>query len=126
MRNQPIPACEGSAGIRHSYAGDDFSVEAGHSAKAKPDLPERRDWSSDPWALHRAARLQERNAHGPCNGKLNPEEEGCTGRFCWLIYFACLLCSPCKEVSGEMGWTQRMHTVGNSIGDDAEQELGWL
>ncbi|XP_064903634.1 ran-binding protein 3-like isoform X5 [Columba livia] len=80
MRNQPIPACEGSAGIRHSYAGDDFSVEAGHSAKAKPDLPERRDWSSDPWALHRAARLQERNAHGPCNGKLNPEEEGCTER----------------------------------------------
>ncbi|PKK19904.1 RAN binding protein 3-like [Columba livia] len=55
-------------------------LQAGHSAKAKPDLPERRDWSSDPWALHRAARLQERNAHGPCNGKLNPEEEGCTER----------------------------------------------
>ncbi|XP_065716869.1 ran-binding protein 3-like isoform X3 [Patagioenas fasciata] len=83
MRNQPIPACEGNVlytGIRHSYAGDDFSVKAGHSAKAKPDLPERRNWPSDPWALHRAARLQEQNAHRPCNGKLNPKEECCTER----------------------------------------------
>lgn len=87
MRNQPIPACKGNVlctGIRRSCAGYDFTVRSGHSAKAKPDLPKRRGWPSDPWALHQAARLQAQTARRPCpsscSGKLNPKEECCTER----------------------------------------------
>lgn len=108
MRNQPIPACKGGVlytGIRRSCAGYDFSVRSGHSAKAKPDLPKRRNWPGDPWALHQATRLQEQTTCRPCpsscSGKLNPKKECCTGRFCWLMSFACLLCSPRKEAPGE-------------------------
>ncbi|KAM9262360.1 LOW QUALITY PROTEIN: ran-binding protein 3-like [Morus bassanus] len=87
MRNQPVPACKGDVlytRIRHSCAGSDFSDRSRHGAKAKPDVPERRDWPSDPWALHQAARLQEQMARRPCpgscSGKLNPKEECCTER----------------------------------------------
>ncbi|XP_075383473.1 ran-binding protein 3-like isoform X2 [Mycteria americana] len=87
MRNQPSPARKGNVlytGIQHSCAGYDFSVRSGHDARAKPDLPRRRDWPSDPWALHQAARLQEQTARRPCPGscssKLNPKEECCTER----------------------------------------------
>ncbi|KAM6226555.1 ran-binding protein 3-like isoform 2-T2 [Spheniscus humboldti] len=87
MTNQPIPACKGGVlytGIRRSCAGYDFSVRSGHSAKAKPDLPKRRDWPGDPWALHQATRLQEQTTCRPCpsscSGKLNPEKECCTER----------------------------------------------
>ncbi|XP_072716536.1 ran-binding protein 3-like [Ciconia boyciana] len=87
MRNQPSPARKGNVlytGIQHSCAGYDVSVSSGHGAKAKPDLPRRRDWPSDPWALHQAARLQEQTTRRPCpgscSGKLNPKEECCTER----------------------------------------------
>ncbi|XP_059689600.1 ran-binding protein 3-like [Gavia stellata] len=87
MRNQPIPACKGNVlytGIQCSCAGCDFSVRSRHGARAKPDLPRRRDWPSDPWALHQAARLQEQTTRSPCpgscSGKLNPKEECCTDR----------------------------------------------
>ncbi|KAM6109758.1 ran-binding protein 3-like [Phoenicopterus ruber ruber] len=87
MRNQPIPACKGHVlytGIRRSCAGYDFSVRSKHDAKAKRDLPKRRDCPGDPWALHQAARLQEqtpcRPCPGSCSGKLNPKEECCTER----------------------------------------------
>ncbi|KAM7077135.1 ran-binding protein 3-like isoform 2-T2 [Ciconia maguari] len=87
MRNQPSPARKGNVlytGIQHSSAGYDVSVRSGHGAKAKPDLPRRRDWPSDPWALHQAARLQEQTTRRPCpgscSGKLNPKEECCTER----------------------------------------------
>ncbi|XP_075596658.1 ran-binding protein 3-like [Balearica regulorum gibbericeps] len=87
MRNQPIPGCKGNVvytGKRRSCAGYDISVRPRHSAKAKPDLPKRRDWPGDPWARHQAARLQELTTHRPCpsscSSKLNPEEECCTER----------------------------------------------
>ncbi|KAM6036890.1 ran-binding protein 3-like isoform 1-T1 [Theristicus caerulescens] len=87
MRNQPIPACKGDVlytGIRRSCAGDDLSVRSGHSARAEPDLPKRRGWPGDPWALHQAAGLQGQTPHRPCpgscSGDLNPKEERCTER----------------------------------------------
>ncbi|XP_075582932.1 ran-binding protein 3-like [Pelecanus crispus] len=87
MRNQPIPACKGDVlytGIQHSCAGHDFSVRSRRGAKAKPDLPKRRERPGDPWAPHQAAPLQEQTARRPCpgscSGKLNPEEECCTER----------------------------------------------
>ncbi|XP_050769394.1 ran-binding protein 3-like [Gymnogyps californianus] len=87
MRNQPIPACKGNVlytGMRRSCAGYDVSVRSGHSAKAKPNLPKRRDWPSDRWALHHAACTQEQTTRRPCpgscSGKLNPKEECCTER----------------------------------------------
>ncbi|XP_054666802.1 ran-binding protein 3-like isoform X2 [Grus americana] len=87
MRNQPIPGCKGNVvytGKRRSCAGYDVSVRPRHSAKAKPDLPKRRDWPGDPWARHQATRLQEQTTHKPCpsscSGKLNPKEECCTER----------------------------------------------
>ncbi|XP_063996559.1 ran-binding protein 3-like [Pogoniulus pusillus] len=83
MRNQPIPACKGTVlytGIRCFSAGCDVSVRPGHSVKAKPDLPRRRDWLSDPWAQ----RLQGQTASRPCLGsrssKLKPKDECCAGR----------------------------------------------
>ncbi|KAM6187204.1 ran-binding protein 3-like [Sarcoramphus papa] len=87
MRNQPIPACKGNVlytGMQRSCAGYDVSVRSGHSAKAKPNLPKRRDWPSDRWALHQAACTQEQTTRRPCpgscSGKLNPKEECCTER----------------------------------------------
>ncbi|XP_074669603.1 ran-binding protein 3-like isoform X1 [Strix aluco] len=87
MRNQPIPACKGDVlygGIGRSCAGHDVSVRCGRGAKAKPDLPKRRDRPGDPWAQHQAARLQEQTARrlcpGSCSGKYNPKEECCTER----------------------------------------------
>ncbi|XP_064294056.1 ran-binding protein 3-like isoform X1 [Phalacrocorax carbo] len=87
MRNQPIPACKGDVlytAMQRSCAGYHFSVRSERGAKAKPDLPKRRDCPSDPWALHQAACLQEQMAHRPCpgssSGKLNPKEECCTER----------------------------------------------
>ncbi|XP_054253508.1 ran-binding protein 3-like [Indicator indicator] len=87
MRNQPVAACSGTVlctDIRCFSAGCDVSVRSGHSVKAKPDLPNRRDWRSDPWAQHQAARLQEQTASRPCLGsspsKLKPKEECCAER----------------------------------------------
>ncbi|KAM9213094.1 ran-binding protein 3-like [Leptosomus discolor] len=87
MRNQPTPACRGDVlctDTRRCCGGYDVSLRSGHSVKAKPDLPKRRDRPSDPWALHGAARLQGQTAHRPCPGscssKANPEEDCCAER----------------------------------------------
>ncbi|XP_030326282.1 ran-binding protein 3-like isoform X2 [Strigops habroptila] len=83
MRNQPIPACEGNVlhtDLRHACAGCDSSVGSRHSAKAKPDLPKRRELPSDPLALHQAARLQGQPGPRLCPGKLDPKEECCPER----------------------------------------------
>lgn len=106
MRNQPIPACKGNvlhAGTRRSCAGCGGSVRSRHDAKAQPGLPERPDRPSDRWAPHQAARPQEQTARGSGSrsGRFNPKEECRTGRFCWVTFLERLLCSPCKEVSGE-------------------------
>ncbi|XP_032941857.1 ran-binding protein 3-like isoform X2 [Catharus ustulatus] len=79
MRNEPVPACRGNifrAGTRCSCAGCDRPWQG----PKLPDLPGRRDWPGRPWALHRAAHLQEQTMPRPCRGSrgsmLDPKE-GC-------------------------------------------------
>uniref|UniRef100_H0YUW8 Ran-binding protein 3-like n=1 Tax=Taeniopygia guttata TaxID=59729 RepID=H0YUW8_TAEGU len=78
MRNEPIPACKGTAlcaGARCCCAGCD---RPRRGAKA-PDLPKRRDRPGGPWALHQAAHLQAQTMPRPCRGSRgsasDPKEE---------------------------------------------------
>lgn len=83
MRDQPTPACKGNVlytGVWRSY---DISVSAGHGGKVKPDLSKRRDWAGDPGAAGRPEHMARRPCHGSGGGKISPQEECHTGRFCW-------------------------------------------